>query len=164
MIQLPVLLLYLIIHLLNHCHVVKVLREMHCHLETEHYFAHYAEVMLCLLFMLLMPNPDTDIIPLPFFTWFYHHLTGSRGLKVVAFFFSLLEVRQKLSLIPDKITPHQKNFCINQTVWATVSKVWCWWGLYLWGCGVRSGVVLTKLSLLTVEVSQNVINRAGSDN
>lgn len=40
-----------------------------------------------LLFMLLMPHPDTDIISLPFFMWFCHHLTNIHGLESGSLFF-----------------------------------------------------------------------------
>lgn len=60
-----------------------------------------------LLFMLLMPHPDTDIISFSFFMWFCHH-SGVRKCSLIYLFIFSLEVRQTLSQIP-KITFHQKN-------------------------------------------------------
>lgn len=110
-----------------------------------------------------MPHPDTDIIPLPFFMWFCHHLTNIHGLESGTLFFFFIyflnrEVRQTLSQIPNKITFHKKNvLTLRATVESSNSG-----GLQ--SCGVRSAVVWANSSLLTEGVSQNVMNGPGSDN
>lgn len=59
-----------------------------------------------LLFMLLMPHPDTDIISLPFFMWFCHHLTNIHGLESGSLFFKVFKPWGKTDISQNKITSH----------------------------------------------------------
>ena len=112
--------------------------------------------------MLLMPHPDTDIMPLPFFMWFCHHLTNIRGLESGSLFFVFflnLEVRQTLSQIPNKITRYQKNVLKKSDSWerqlkSVIVVVGC--VFFLQSHGVRSGVVWLHFSFTHLKESQKV--------